>query len=78
VKEITMGWTANATVQDVSGTVRDVGGDEGPPVTIVLAADGDAITVDGDDQVTSVEITVTSPVTTHLAVGDVVQVVANC
>lgn len=66
-----MSWTANATVQDVSDNAN-------PPVDILLVANGDDITSDGDDQVTSVEVKVVSPVATHLTVGSKVTITANC
>jgi hypothetical protein len=66
-----MGWKATATVQDVSDN-------ESPPVDILLVANGEEVTFDGDDQVTSVEIKVVSPVATHLVVGSQVQITADC
>lgn len=66
-----MGWKAVATVQDVSDN-------ENPPVDVLLAANGADITADGDDQVTSVEVKVISPVATHLTVGAKVTITADC
>jgi hypothetical protein len=66
-----MGWQATATVQDVSDN-------DNPPVDILLTAEGDAITVDGDDQLSSIEVKLVSPVATHLVVGAQVHLTADC
>lgn len=66
-----MGWKAVATVQDVSDNSN-------PPVDILLAANGDEITSDGDDKIESVEIKVVSSKATHLSVGGKVTITADC
>lgn len=61
-----MGWKANATVTSTNGQ----GG-------VVLAAWDADVTSDGDDQVTAVTIELSGP-SSHLKVGDKVQITANC
>lgn len=61
-----MGWKANTTVTSVNGG------------NVVMTASDTDITSDGDDNVTSVTVEISGPTDSHLAVGDKIEVIANC